>query len=51
MPLPQILSRRFQHILNINPITPRRVIHQNMGYRTNQLAVLNNGTSAHADVK
>ena len=38
---------RIQHVLNKNPIPPCRIIHQHMGHRTHQLAVLNDGTAAH----
>ena len=41
------LPRGFQHILNKNPVASRRVIHQHMSHRTNQLPILNDRTAAH----
>ena len=46
-PLSGYLGRRIQHILNENPITPGRIVHQNMGHCADQLAVLYNGAAAH----
>ena len=51
MPLSNLLSSRIQHIFNENPVPSCRVIHQHVGHRTHQFAVLNNGAAAHADVK
>ena len=51
MPLLLILSCRVQHIFDENTVTGVRGVHKNMGYGSHQLAVLNNGTAAHADVK
>ena len=47
LPLSYLLSRRIQHILYKNPVSSRRVIHQNMSHRVNQLSVLDDGTAAH----
>ena len=41
------LSRCVQHIFDKNPVTSCRVIYENMGDGAYQLAVLDNGTSAH----
>ena len=45
------LCRRVQHIFYKNAISGGWVIYKNMGDSANQLAVLNNGTTGHADVK
>ncbi len=37
------LSRRFQHILNKNTVSLRRIVDEDMGDRPDDLAVLNNG--------
>ena len=44
-PIP--LQRRLRHILNINPISPCRVVHKYMGHGADELAVLNNGRAGH----
>ena len=46
-----MLSRRFQHILYKYPIPSRRIVYKDMSHRTNQIAVLDDGTAGHADVK
>ena len=47
MPLPKYLSRRLQHILYKDPVSPRRVIHQHMGHSADDFAILNDGAAAH----
>ena len=47
MPLSNHLSCRIQHILYKNSVSPRRVSHQRMSHRANQLSVLDDGTAAH----
>jgi gamma-glutamyl:cysteine ligase YbdK (ATP-grasp superfamily) len=42
-----LLSCRIQHILYKNSVSPRRVSHQHMSHRANQLSVLDDGTAAH----
>ena len=42
-----VLRRIFQHIFYIDTVSPCRVVHQNMGYRPDDLSVLNDGASAH----
>ena len=42
-----LLSCRIQHILYKNSVSPRRVSHQYMSHRANQLSVLDDGTAAH----
>ena len=46
-PLSELLSRRIQHILNENSVTPGRIVHQYMGHCAHQFAVLYNGAAAH----
>ena len=46
-PLSKILSCGIQHILDEDTIAPRRVVHQNVGHRPYQLAVLQDGAAAH----
>ena len=41
------LSGSLQHILDENPVTPGRIIHQHMGNGTDQFAILDNGATAH----
>ena len=41
------LPCRLQHILDKDPVPPCGVIHQYMGDRADEFAVLNNGTSTH----
>ena len=50
MPLSNRLSCRIQHILDKNPIPPRWIIHQHMGHRAHQPAVLDDGAAAHVCV-
>ena len=50
LPLSNDLLCSFQHILNKDPISPGRIIYQNMGHSAHQLPVLNNRAAAHADV-
>ncbi len=40
--------RRFQHIFNKNPISSRRIINQNVRYRTNNFPILQNRAAAHS---
>ena len=47
LPLTFLLSRRIQHVLYKNPVTPCWVIDQDVGDGADQVAVLDNGTSAH----
>ena len=51
MPLLLILSCRVQHIFDENTVPGVRLVDEDVSHRTHQLAVLNNGTAAHADVK
>ena len=48
---PFLLRRRVQHIINENSISRSRVVHQYMGHRAHQLAVLNDRASALECVK
>jgi len=41
------LSCRIQHIFDEDSVAPGWVIYQDMGHRSNQLAVLDDGTAAH----
>ena len=41
------LSRRFQHILNKNPVPSRRIVHKDMGDCAHQFPVLNDRATAH----
>ena len=43
----EALGSGIQHIFDKNPVTSCRVVYENMGHRTHQLAVLNNEASAH----
>ena len=45
------LRCRIQHILDEDAISGSRVIHKDMGYRTDELAVLDDGAAAHVCVK
>ena len=46
-----ILRRSVKHIFNKDSIPHCWIIDQNMGDGADELAVLDNGTAAHADVK
>ena len=39
--------RRIHHILNEYPVPRRRVVDENVGHRSDQLAVLNDGGARH----
>ena len=41
------LSRRIQHIFDIDPIPPYRVIDEHMRDRANQPPILNDGAATH----
>ena len=41
------LCHRIQHILDKNPISPRWIIHQNVGDSANQFPILYDGTAGH----
>ena len=45
--LPFVLPRCIQHIFDKNPVAGIRLIDENMGHGTHQLAVLNDRTAAH----
>ena len=45
------LCRGIQHIFNKDAVACRWVVDEDMGHRADELAVLDNGTAAHADVK
>jgi len=47
----EALSCRIQHVFNKNAIARCGIIYQNMGHGADELAVLNDWTAAHADVK
>ena len=47
----EALAGCFQHILDKNAISSLRIIYQNVGHGADELAVLDDGTSGHADVK
>ena len=46
MTVPFLLSR-LQHILNKNPISDLRVRDQNVGHRSHDLFILDDGAAAH----
>ena len=48
LPLSNLLSCRFQHVFDKDPVPSGRIIDQNVGHGAHQLAVLNNWTAAHA---
>ena len=47
LPLSNSLSRRIQHVLNKDLISPRRIIHQHISHRAYQFPVLNDLTAGH----
>ena len=51
MPLSKLLSCSIQHVLDEDPVSPRRIIHQDVRDRSHQFAVLNDGTTTHECVK
>ena len=51
LPLSNLLSCRFQHVFDKDPVPSGRIIDQNVGHGAHQLAVLNNWTAAHECVK
>ena len=42
-----ISLRRLQHILDKDPVPRRRIVHQHMGHRPNQPAVLQDRAARH----
>ena len=42
LPLSKHLSRRFQHVLDEDPVPHRGIIHKDVRHRSNELSVLNN---------
>ena len=48
---PAFLCCRVQHILNKDAISGGGVVHKDMGDGADELAVLNDRTATHADVK
>ena len=51
MSLSKLLCRGVEHIFDEDAITRCGIVHQNMGHRTDELAILNDGAAGHADVK
>ena len=47
----EALCRSIQHILDKDSVTTGGIIDKDMGHSAHQFAVLDDGTSAHADVK